>query len=211
METIKEAFQRIQDNLNYLNNELFLIKSELSSLSSLIKNSSYNQINPISTQKRENSTHNIPNTTNNWLFKALNGQKQPISMGNKGVPTDRQTDQQTDNINKNSINEASFLLDSLDSLKQEFRNKLKKLTEKEILVFVTIYQLEEEGYSVNYKLLSEKLSLTESSIRDYIRRLLFKGMPIEKIKQNNKEIYLSISSNLKKMASLNAILQLRDL
>jgi len=211
METIKEAFQRIQENLNLLNNELNLIKSDLSYLKSLLQKSSYNQAPSISTQNPSVSTQNPSNPTDNWLFKALKAQKQPISMGNRGVPTDRQTNQQTDNSSRNTLNETSFLLESLDSLKQEFRSKLKKLTEKEILTFVTLYQLEEQGYSVNYKLLSEKLSLTESSIRDYIRRLLFKGIPIEKIKQNNKEIYLSISPNLKRIASLNAILQLREL
>ena len=68
----------------------------------------------------------------------------------------------------------------------------------------------EEGYT-DYKNLSIKLGLTESSIRDYIGRLIKKGIPVEKTKINNKTIHLSVSSNLKKIASLPTILQLRAL
>jgi len=60
-------------------------------------------------------------------------------------------------------------------------------------------------------ILQKKLNLTESSIRDYVRRLIKKGIPIDKNKINNKNIQLSISPNLKKIASLNTILQLRDI
>ena len=211
METIKEVFQRIQDNLNFLNQEIASMKKEISTLNNLIQKSSYNQITHSSTQKTPIPTQKTPIPTDNWLFKALNVQKKVISIGNQGVPTDRQTNQQTDRQRENAINKASFLLESLDSLKQEIKSKFKKLTEKELLIFATIYQLEEEGFAVNYKLLSERLSLTESSIRDYVRRLLFKGIPIEKSKENNKEIFLSISKELKKIASLSTIIHLRDL
>ena len=112
---------------------------------------------------------------------------------------------------KNSIEDAANILDSLDSLKKEIRLKFKQLTDQEILIFSTHHQLEEEGNPVNYKILAEKLNLTESSIRDYIGRLLKKGIPVEKKKVNNKQINLSISQSLKKIASLSTILQLRDI
>jgi hypothetical protein len=211
METIREVFQRIQENLDSLNKEISSLKQEIVLLKKEIDNSSHNQLNSYSTQKTPLYVQHTQIPTDNWLFKALNAQKKGISTGNRGVPTDRQTDQQTDRQRESAINKASFLLESLDSLKQEIKIKFKKLTEKELLIFATIYQLEEEGFPVNYKLLSDKLSLTESSIRDYVRRLLFKGIPIEKSKQNNKEIFLSISEELKKIASLSTILHLRDL
>jgi predicted transcriptional regulator len=80
-----------------------------------------------------------------------------------------------------------------------------------LLVFSTLYQFSEEKGYTDYKNLSEKLSLTESSIRDYIGRLIRKGIPVEKVKINNKTIHLSVSQNLKKIASLSTILQLRSL
>jgi len=106
---------------------------------------------------------------------------------------------------------ASEIINSLDFFKKELRLKFKRLTSKELLVFSTIYQLDqEEGYS-NYKSISSRLNLTESSIRDYVQRLLIKNIPLQKTKLNNKEIRFNIPLNLKKIASLSTILQLIEL
>jgi Mn-dependent DtxR family transcriptional regulator len=81
-----------------------------------------------------------------------------------------------------------------------------------MLVFSTIYQLEEhypEG--VEYSQIALKLKLSPSSIRDYTQKLISKGIPLVKEKVNNKKILLKISSELKKIASLQTIIQLREL
>ena len=70
--------------------------------------------------------------------------------------------------------------------------------------------MEEEGY-VDYRSLSKKLNLTETSIRDYVGRLIKKGIPVEKTKLNNKLVQLSISEKLRKIAPLPIILQLREM
>ena len=151
-------------------------------------------------------------------FKPLNPQNQPFSTGNEGVPADRQTNQQTDkhientsNIGKNSIENAAEMLKSLDNIKKDIRQKFKKLTEQEWLVFSTIYQLDEEDGHSDYRVLSERLKLTESSIRDYVARLIKKGIPVDKIKLNNKNVQLNISKSLKQIASISTIITLRDL
>ena len=103
------------------------------------------------------------------------------------------------------------ILNSLDSLKKEIRLKFKHLTEQELAVFSAIYEFDDEiGFS-DYKSLSLKLNLTESSIRDYVGRLVKKGIPVEKRKIRNKNIKLNISQNLKNIASLQTILSLRDI
>ena len=112
---------------------------------------------------------------------------------------------------QNSIDNAVNILNSLDNLKKEIRLKFKRLTEQELLIFSTIYQFDEEFGFSDYRGISQKLNLSESSIRDYVQRLIKKGIPIEKNKINNKTIQLSISNNLKKIATLPTILQLRDL
>jgi len=181
------------------------------------------------TQKPIYPTQPIQRPTQNTGFKPQKPQNLGISTGNEGVPTDRQTDRQTDqqtqntsfNSNlliqvtpknqKNPIQTAAEILDSLDSLKKEIRLKFKRLTEQEILVFSTLYQLDEEKGYADYKTLAEKLKLTESSIRDYVGRLINKGIPVEKKKINNKSISLSISKDLKKVATLPTIMQLINL
>ena len=173
----------------------------------------------------ETSTNNplIPTSsthlsTHNLSLEGLKNQNLPFSNGNEGVSTDRQTDRQTDkkrenNLlnNKNSMENALKILNSLDHIKKEIRLKFKRLTNQELLVFSSIYQLEEEIGHPDYKTLSQKLNLTESSIRDYVGRLIKKGIPVEKNKINNKNIELSISKTFKKVATLSTILQLREL
>jgi hypothetical protein len=162
------------------------------------------------------STYPTHNPTHPQEIGGLKSSTLDTSIGNEGVPTDRQTDQQTDrqtdkSLDKN-IKEASAILNSLDRLKKEIRIKFKKITAQEMTVFSTIYQLENQNQDeITYKKVADILRLSESSIRDYVQKIINKGIPIKKHKLNNKKILLSISSDLKKIASLNTIIQLREL
>ncbi len=209
------AFKKVGEDIGLIDKELQELKRELNNIKQIIQE--LKQTRP-PTHKLENKASSTHMPANNYSIGPLKYQNILYSIGNEGVPTDRQTHrqthQQTQNLIKkeeNSINNAIEILDSLDSLKREIRLKFKKLTAQEVLVFSTLYQLDEELGSTDYKTLSKKLNLTESSIRDYIGRLIKKGIPVEKNKINNKNIRLSISSNLKKIATLHTILQLRDL
>jgi predicted transcriptional regulator len=169
-----------------------------------------------STHKLEIQTHPTPASTHKLPLEALKPQNLHISTGNEGASTDRQTDRQTHRQTQktpenqeNSFENALEILNSLDDIKKEVRLKFKRLTEQ--VIFSTIYQIEEEQGYANYKLIATKLDLTESSVRDYVGRLIQKGIPVEKKKVNNKQIQLFISQNLKKIAPLSTILQLRDL
>jgi len=241
MDQIKEAFQKVKDDIFYLKQNINSLRIEVNNLKNELEDSissmqkmamtiekineniekdpilfnstdpALQHINPTHTsQQTDNPAHNLP-------LKGLKDQNIVISTGNEGVPTDSQsTDRQTIrhiqhiNFKENPLENASKLIDSLDSLKKDIRLKFKRLTEQEILVFSTIYQLEEQG-DVDYALISQKLNLSESSIRDYVSRLIKKGIPVEKNKLNNKTILLKISPSLKKIATLPIILQLRDL
>ncbi|MCK4647350.1 winged helix-turn-helix transcriptional regulator [Candidatus Pacearchaeota archaeon] len=232
MHSIKEAFQRVGKDIGSIKEELtFLRKSIAETRTRMIelceiinklskKTELFNQKKNIidSTHKPKIPTTSTHPSTHNKLFNPLNPQNLSISTGNGGVSTDRQTDRQTDRHKQNkweksqdSINNAAEILNSLDNIKKEIRIKFKRITEQELLVFSTIYQLDEEQGHADYKLLSKKLNLTESSIRDYVQRLIKKGIPVEKKRINNKTIILNISKNLKKIASLSTILQLRGL
>lgn len=209
------------------------------------QNSAIRQINQT---ERSLSTHN---STDILPFKSLKRQDIPFSIGNRGVSTDRQTDQQTDtstgnrgvipskgfrentqNLNLSSIPSnltpfslssvpqskevrtilpTTLLLDQLDSLKKEIRLKVKRLTPQEMLVLSSIYQLEDQGYLVDYPLLSSKLSLSQSSIRDYIQRIINKGFSLSKEKVNNKQVILHITDEFRQLVSLDTLIKLREL
>ena len=209
MDEIKEAFQRVRKDMDILRQEISFLKESLAELSEI-----FSQV--ASTQQQEKQTDSRAASTHKYPLEPLKPQYLPISTGNEGVPTDKQTNRQTNrhtpiSHGTQSFDEAAEILSSLDNIKKEIRLKFKRLTDQELLVFSTIYQLEEEVEYVDYKVVSKKLGLTESSIRDYVGRLIKKGIPVEKKKIKNKYIQLSISTNLKKVASLPTILQLRGL
>jgi len=232
-DNLKEAFNKVKGDINFLHGELLDIKTTINDLHDIMKDLSFkldNQEKQPSTDRQTvrqlNTTNNVPSTHNTTVPQEVGGlisSNLPISIGNQGVSTDRQTDTKTDNsthislVNSDktidsNINEATIILDSLDSLKKEIRLKFKNLTTQEMLVFSTIYQLEEQGNTeITYKLISKTLRLSESSIRDYVQRMINKGISIQKAKVNNKKLLLSISLNLKKIASLPTIMQLREL
>lgn len=242
MDNLKEAFNRVKNDyefllseINHLKSDLDLLKSNLidlcniiSNLNSSLKSSSSQELDlslkslsldrfSFPTQDLLIPTHRQQISTDITPFKPLKDKISSVSIGNEGVPTDRQTDQQThqqtDNSSYNPENSLSpsQIINSLDSLKKDLRVKFKRLTDQEFLVFSTIYQLEEERGFTDYKSLSEKLNLTESSIRDYVGRLVKKGISIEKTKINNKSVQISLSSELKKIATLDTILKIRNL
>ena len=215
MDQIKESFNRVKGDIDSLRLEISEIRKSMIELCEIMQ-----QITKKDKEKHqeETPTHLPQNQTNQQvipaqisLFKPLSSQKQPLSTGNEGFPADRQTNQQTDRQKENSIENAAEMLKSLDNIKRDIRQKFKKLTEQEWLVFSTIYQLDEEIGHSDYRILAERLKLTESSIRDYVARLIKKGVPVDKVKLNNKNIRLNISQNLKQIASLPTLISLRDL
>src|SRR3989344_1268372 len=232
-----ESIQKILlelTKLSYSNQELILQRlSDLSCFESkkedlLLKSASTHTstiMHPKPTIQHINSkdiTTSTHSSTDNYAFKGLKNKENNISIGNRGVSTDRQTDRQTDTSTHSSTDNSSkiitnppilpkdssifinpgLVLEQLDSLKKELRLKVKRLTGQEIKVFSAVYLLEQQGHLVDYPLLSTNLSISESSVRDYIQRIINKGMPIIKEKINNKRIILHIPEEFRKLASI---------
>jgi len=269
-ELIKEAFSRVKQDVFSLGEELSNLKLLIADMKNELKiiTKALNDMREkeILTEKApetmkksqiQTPTHKPETPTNRQinqtqeeiptdklLSQVLRSQKIDVSIGNQWVPTDKQTNRQTNqqiiqHINKPYLAESNTqltttsiqeivkkseiattndhfdkvteILNTLDSLKKEIRLKFKRLTAQEIAVFSMLYSMENEGEEVNYQLLSSKLSLSESSIRDYILKIQKKGVPIIKEKRNNKTIILHISPELKKIASLDTILKLREI
>ena len=234
MDPIKEAFQRAKADIESLKRQIEALTSQVAELKSIL-NTSPTQSASDPTFNLQTPTQKLTEP----LKQAPEALKTPFiaaSTGNEGVPTNHQTNQPTiqhtgnegvqikTNFNptaqpraahqKGTIDHLSHvaeILASLDGLKKEVRIKFKRLTNQEMVVFTKVYELDEAGLEVTYDLLAQSLKLTEISIRDYIRKIIAKGVPVEKHKENNKKILLSISSDLKRIASLQTIHQLREL
>ena len=230
----------IKDSLNSIHHLFNTLKQQQinqQNVSKLAQNDQNSTNITISTDNKDFSTHPANSTdtsTDNSAFQGLKYPNNYYSTGNEGVSTDRQTDRQTDkstqeyaeneqnreNIQNNlknptinqTISQASEIIQNLDAVKKEVRKKFKSITQQEMLVFSTIYQLEEQNVvPIEYYVVANKLGLSQSSIRDYIQRLIDKGIPIVKTKVNNKKINLSISKDLKSIVSLSTILKLREI
>lgn len=234
-EKIRKAFLRVKEDMNHLKLELLEIKELLRSfqddvntlkLHKIDEKNEYKPKKSTSTIRQIISTHSATSTHSSTVPMEVEGLKPSnlgVSTGNGGVSTDRQTDTSTDNSTHNypqnsiksvesNIKEASEILASLDSIKRDIRLKFKHLTSQEMAVFSTVYQLEEQNLGdITYKQLSEHLKLSESSVRDYVQRIISKGVPLNKKKVNNKKVIVYVSPELKKIASLPTIIQLRDL
>ncbi|MCK4997528.1 helix-turn-helix domain-containing protein [Candidatus Pacearchaeota archaeon] len=219
MDPIKEAFSRIKE-------EILLLREEISSLRLQIKDiSTHNQTTPTHNisnirQQTDIQTHNQTTPTHNHSVQNPYHVNSNSSIGNRGVPTDKHTDKQThqqtqdlvDYALESDFKQANNILESLDNIKKGIRLKFKRLTPQEMLVFSHLYTLEEQKFEeITYKTLANKIKLSESSIRDYINKLINKGIPIDKIRQNNKTILLKVSTDLKKIATLATIQSLRSL
>ncbi|PNX47592.1 MAG: hypothetical protein BV456_10800 [Thermoplasmata archaeon M8B2D] len=216
MDPIKEAFSRIKEEISEMRKEITLLREGLLEVYSSIKETEIpsNEVRGFGKKQEP-----IPGEPILSPPEPLLSQNTLSSIGNKGVPTDKQTNRQTDKQAENPLENKAIsdfrkvneVLESLDSIKKEIRKKFKQLTTQEMKVFTALYLMEEKNLEeITYKDLSKTLSLSESSIRDYINRIAKKGIPVEKIKKNNKTILLRISSDLKELTSLETIMQLRD-
>lgn len=103
----------------------------------------------------------------------------------------------------------SLTHDSLKQLKQDLNKKFEKLTKKELALYLTIYQLEDDlEKEVKHTELAKQLDLTEDGVRSYISRILKKGVPLVRKKHNNKTTLLSIPLEIR---DLNLKKRLLDL
>lgn len=236
MDSLKEAFFKIKEEINGLKNEINSLKNEIN----FIKiHSKLNISNSLTLKENktiptnyllnnlDNSNKQTMNSLQNNDLESLKQLKNNFSIGNGGVPTDKPTDNQTDKKNIKTYNfggkdnylnilsnfeKAQMIISSLDDVKKDIRKTFKNLTHQEMLVFSTLYSYEDQNYeNIDYKIISNKLNLSESSIRDYINKLIKKGIPITKKRLNNKKIILSIAPTLKEITNLSTIIKLRDL
>ncbi|MBT6995738.1 winged helix-turn-helix transcriptional regulator [Candidatus Woesearchaeota archaeon] len=230
MDPLKEAFDKIKQDILNLQLELSSLRSELKliSQSNTPTQAPYQPVS--STQQTNTPTHSSEHVPENMPLEPLKTPNHVFSTGNEGVPTDKQTNNQTvqqvnysqnttgmsnrsadpNFINSNAFDEAANTIDSLNTLKLEIKSKFQSLTPQEMLVFSTIYTLQDEEREITYKTIANKLKLSESSIRDYTNRLIRKEVPIIKEKVNNKLILLSVSDSLKKTINLSSIIALRS-
>ena len=200
----RKAFEKIKEDMLFLSQEILSMKQELIDLRQFLDSNTSPTHPQIPTH---NPTHNPSNYD-------LIHQNFHSSIGNEGVPTNRQ---QTDNRHSNTFNrtseeaiESPGIASILSNLKHDLKEKFKKLTRQEFLIFSVLYTLEEEIRNVTYKDIAERTKLAESSIRDYILKIEHKGIPITRERVNNKIVLLRIPREFKEIATLDSLHELNN-
>src|SRR3989344_1308104 len=139
---IKEAFRKIKRDIFTLQSQIHSLTREIHELKRTLRQTD----NQTDTKTQPQNTQTQPE------IRQTDRQTQEVRL-NRG-----ETDKITD------IEKVSEILNSLDTIKKDLRQKFKKITPQEMLIFSTIYQLQEKGINSSYSLLSQKTGLSESPV-----------------------------------------------
>lgn len=137
-----------------------------------------------------------------------------FSSGNEGVVNSQQStinnsQQSSTMINNPQQSTIENLKKDIDKINSSLTFKFKSITDRELSVFLAIYDLELEKSEVSYTEIANKLKLTESTIRTNVNSLIKKGLPIQKERFFNKKVTLTISQDFRNLNLLNKILEIR--
>ncbi len=180
---VKATFDKVKQVNHHLEAEINQIKGVLEQLKSTI-----------------NSLTNVHNKEKNIEFP------QEIM----GSPTTDNRQQTTTDSTPTTINRQQTTEIPLFQLKKELDSMFLKLTDRELSVFLALYTLDNEKKGeVDYFELSQRLNLTESTIRDFISQLIRKGLPIQKERTFNRKVSLSIKNEFKTLNLYEKLLKLK--
>lgn len=208
---VKKAFSRVKEDIN-------LIKAEIKEIKALFQ-SLLNNMSPY--EKKESLK--IPNKFEVSRENQKEGKES--SNGNKGAYSfihsfiHSPCTSSNNYAHKNEQNEQKNSIQALTSQnyptqntqmfnKNDVSHPLQTLTNREFLVFLTIYQLEKELPRVTYQDIASKLSLTSGCIRTYTTSLIRKKAPLIKSKLNNKITILSIEPSFRSLTSEQKLVNL---
>ena len=125
--------------------------------------------------------------------------KKEVSTGNDGVQAT--TLQQPYNNLTTQFKQSSIekLDKSIKDVDKSIKDLILSLTDKEFMIFTTIYQQEDElKRPLTYEEISLKLKLSQSHVRGYILGLISKQAPLIK-KRTGSKVFLSIKKEFRSL------------
>ena len=132
------------------------------------------------------------------------------STGNDGVVIMPLLSRYYDVVMPRKESDHKIEVKDLKILDKEIKSFIISLTDKEFLIFLAIYQLEDElNRPVTYEDLSKKLKISLFSLRNRIGGLILKGAPINKEKLHNYKAMFSIKQGFRDLKIIDKLLDLR--
>jgi len=196
-ENVKKAFSKVKEDMDLLKKELKSGKKAVSEQNKLLEalNSKIEVLLKDRGEKDEKSS----------FFD--------ISRGNKGVDNNRQqstiNSQQWTTMIREAKQEAE-VEKSVQTINQILTSRFDSLTDREFVVYITIYDLEKEKRDVYYVDIALRLKITESSVRSHVAHLLNKKVPLTRERYFNGKSLISIKKGFKNPEILDKLLKLRQ-
>ena len=195
-ERIRNSFEKVRKDMSFLKKELESVKLELNR------------------QKEEEKGLKLKIDD---ILRFINEIKDNISFfykissRNDGVINNHQQSSTIINNEHQSSSTNNNQLESINDLKEDFESLFKGLTDREFSVFMAIYQLEEDLHGlVRYSDVSKMLKITQITVRNYVNSMISMNIPIEKHRQYNRKVSLSIKKELRDLNLATKLLKLRQ-
>jgi predicted transcriptional regulator len=214
-EKLKSSFEKVKKDIDFLTEQIIILRKELEEIKQIKTNF-----------KQESSTGNEGVPTDKQTDKQTSNRFSAIVDERFSLPFETPTDipaqtptdvQQTDtrfqqtNTNSNtSFQSTKELTELVNTLKNDLKTRFRSLTKQEFHIFSMLFTVDKTQKNVTYRDLAVKLNLSESSIRDYIQKIIKKGIPIEKEKLNNKVTILKIPEEIRQLSTLDNLLRIRN-
>ena len=195
-ERIRNSFEKVRKDMSFLKKELESVKLELNRQKEEEKGLKL---------KIDDILRFINEIKDNMSFFYK------ISSGNDGVINNHQQSSTIINNEHQSSSTNNNQLESINDLKEDFESLFKRLTDREFSVFMAIYQLEEDLHGlVRYSDVSKMLKITQITVRNYVNSMISMNIPIEKHRQYNRKVSLSIKKELRDLNLATKLLKLRQ-
>ncbi|MEK6852913.1 MAG: winged helix-turn-helix domain-containing protein, partial [Nanoarchaeota archaeon] len=131
--------------------------------------------------------------------------------GNEGVSTVRQQFDNSSTTVRQMFRHIEATSEDIEMAKTELGEVFNTFTKQEFLIFFALYQLEEElKRPINYREIAVRIKLSGSTVRDHIKNLIDKKAPILKRRVDNKQVFLSITPEFRRLETLENLIKFRE-
>ncbi len=196
-----ESFFKIKGVLSEILNalkELKEAKKEVSSGNDGVNQSINHLINQSINQSNTNQSFNQSNEPLGELESPITPIKHDFKLDNQKIFNTVSNQSINQSITNQSFNQSINHSDpNFQALRTNLEGVFRLLSKQELKLFLTIYQLEDEGKEPFYTAISSKMGLSEHCIRSHLFSLFKKNAPLYKKRLNNKRNIIHIKPDFK--------------
>ncbi|MDP3919131.1 MAG: hypothetical protein Q8Q35_04500 [Nanoarchaeota archaeon] len=211
---VKTSFKKVRDDILVLEKEILSNREFIIQQNSQIESQNA-KILALQVELVKFYTSPEPKITTNLSPIIENTLKKEPKIGSSSL----ENDNSTGNIGVHSFSHSLDIHSSfshsqpnyslnMTKFREELPLILANVSRQEFLTFLTIYQQEESTGKSTYGSIANELNLSSGCVRSYVSALIKKGLPIVKVKYNNKIIILSIPNEIRGLNMKNQIVKL---